>query len=109
MKSRRIIPRKTYLTRDLFSLGKLYRPEKIDGKILSEHDFWFNALVWIREQDEDLGEIGMLRAGDIAAIIKGKLYPSVNFDDNFKFLEVSKTILEANICRQKSISYTKQF
>lgn len=110
MKSRRIILRNACFTLDMLKKGILYRCEKIGKRKLAEQDFWHGAFVWIREQQEDISNVGKLPANGLAAVIQEKLFPVVAFDNTYKFLEAPKgTTVTANICRHRPINYLKTF
>jgi hypothetical protein len=107
MKARPIFPRNTYLTSGEFKTGFNYRCEKIDGDKLSDGDFWHGAIAWVWENDYFLDEIGTFKQFYAAAIVKGVLYPSVQFDSGYRFVPIcfSNTPIEAKLCRNKPCDF----
>lgn len=109
MKSRLIYPRNSYLTVHDLKTGHNYLCKKLDGDKLSDDDFWFRAIVWIWPDYCALDGIGNFAKGNIAAIVKGTLYPAVMFDIGYRFVPIcfSNTLIEAKFCRNKACNFTK--
>jgi hypothetical protein len=91
-------------------LGHLYELVKIGKNPLKSSNYWFGAKVWLRENDEKIEKVGLLRKGQIACIKDDVLFPHIAFDDSFKFLEDNKPqTLIAKACRGKAVNYSKTF
>lgn len=109
MKARRIIARNACLTMHELKSGGNYRCEKIDGVKIDADNFWSEAVIWVWESDFELDGVGRFREGRIAAIVKGVLFPSVKFDENFRFYELPQKKIEiaATRCRNKICEFVR--
>ena len=108
MKARPIISRPTFYSAKELKPYHFYRCEKFNCKKLTDESFWYGAIVWRWERDFSVEGIGTFRMGDIAATIYETLYPSVRFDDEFRFVEITEPItVNAFNCRFKKCEFHK--
>jgi hypothetical protein len=111
MKSRRIIHRNACFTPEMFKAGILYRLVKVNNRFLTEDDYWYNALCWLRGANEYMEDIGMLKAGVITGVYNDTLFPCIAFDRTYQFQQIDEkgVVVKANLCRFKSVTYLKTF
>lgn len=108
MKSRKVIQRKACLALESLQSNCLYQVVKCTDKLLQDGDYWRGALVWKRDNEENIEGIGLMAPG-FTGVLNGILYPRIRFDSSFKFMEILTRDVEATRCRTKLIKYVKNF
>lgn len=110
MKSRLIISRNACFNFKELKAGRVYRCEKFDGDKIEKGHFWHDAIVWVWSENYALEGIGKFCSGKVAAISNGTLFPNVQFDNEFRFLELppQKTAITAVTCRNKACHFIKE-
>ena len=111
MKSRLIIKRNTCITPNALELEKVYQCVKFENNLIKSNDFWHGAMVWKNSEKLFINEtLGYIPKNAISVIVNGVLFPFVNFDKEFKFLLINKSMtLTASECKWKTIEFSKTF
>lgn len=104
MKHRKIIYRNLSFCAELMDYGIFYRCHKIQDLLIKHDDFWKDVILWKNKTDLNLNIGSIIPAGVILGIKGDTLFPSIQFNKSFKFIqETNNFLLIAKKCRHKSI------